>query len=283
MTTLKQRLRLPPEHLTEFFHNAEAALIHLRDNATIAPTASGYSFYQIRRATKTISSRPVRTALFMPDPKQFLSEAQRLADKLSQLIGSGDSSQGQLIDRVLYTTTMAHACFFDASLDENASRRTTGVIFSALMRSLFRTAGTDTQASSLAMNTDAGIFHYQVDIVANRNRVESTPSSPSSRDLLMFCMTTTKDRLTRIFADKLLLERYYQRPIKLAVVALHDVQRKGDQKVHWTFLPRPFLLNWTHLTPLQGLYYLDLPEPALAPSFRGRIRPVHELVLSFPT
>jgi hypothetical protein len=151
------------------------------------------------------------------------------------------------------------------------------------MRALLRAGGTDTQALSFAMGTDAGVYHYQVDGVANRNHIESSPSSISSADLLISCMTTTKDRLTRIFADKLLLERYYGGPVKLAVIALHDVQRKGAQGVTWTFLPKPFLLNWAHLAPLQGLYYLDVPQPALAPAFQGRIRPVHELVLSFPT
>jgi hypothetical protein len=283
MTTLEQRLQEPPDHLTEFFHRAEEALTYLRDNATIAPAASGYSFYQITRGVKRIPSRPLRTALFIADPKQFLEEALPLADKLSQLIGSGDSSQGPIIDRVLYTTTMAHACAFESLLDENAGRRSTGVIFSALMRALLRAGGTDTQALSFAMGTDAGVYHYQVDGVANRNHIESSPSSISSADLLISCMTTTKDRLTRIFADKLLLERYYGGPVKLAVIALHDVQRKGAQGVTWTFLPKPFLLNWAHLAPLQGLYYLDVPQPALAPAFQGRIRPVHELVLSFPT
>jgi hypothetical protein len=151
------------------------------------------------------------------------------------------------------------------------------------MRALLRASGTDTQALSFAMSTDAGVYHYQVDAAANRNRVESSPTSLSSADLLISCMTTTKDRLTRIFADKLLLERYYKKDVKLAVIALHDVQRKGAQGVTWTFLPKPFLLNWTHLAPLQGLYYLDVPEPALAPAFTGRVRPVHELVLGFQT
>lgn len=283
MTTLEQRLQQPPDHLTEFFHRAEEALTYLRDNATIAAVTSGYSFYQIRSGTELIPSRPLRTALFISDPTHFLAEAQPLAEKLSQLIGSGDSSQGHVIDRVLYTTTMAHACLFDTLLDENSARRSTGVLFSALMRALLRAAGTDTQALSFAMNTDAGVYHYQVDVTANRNHVESSPSVISSTDVLICCMTTTKDRLTRIFADKLLLERYYGKPVKLAVIALHDVQRKGARGVKWTFLPKPFLLNWTHLAPLQGLYYLDLPEPALAASFRGRVRPVHELVLSFPT
>jgi len=282
MTTLEERLQQPPDHLTEFFHRAEEALTYLRDNATITPATGGYSFYQIARGAKMIPSRPLRTALFIANPKQFVMEAMPLADKLSQLIGSGDSSQGPIIDRVLYTTTMAHACAFEALLDENAGRRSTGIIFSALMRALLRASGTDTQAMSLAMGTDAGVYHYQVDAVANRDRIESSPSAISSADLLICCMTTTKDRLTRIFADKLLLERHYGKPVKLAVIALHDVQRKGAQGVTWTFLPKPFLLNWTHLAPLQGLYYLDVPEPALATPFQGRVRPVHELVLSFP-
>src|SRR5262245_45960367 len=133
MTTLGQRLQQPPDHLTEFFHRAEEALTYLRDNATIAPTTSGYSFYQIKRGTKTIPSRPLRTRLFISDPTQFFREAQPLAERLLHLIGSGDSSQGPVIDRVLYTATMAHACLFETLLDGNAARRSTGVIFSALM------------------------------------------------------------------------------------------------------------------------------------------------------
>src|SRR5262249_52894810 len=157
----------------------------------------------------------------------------------------------------------------------SAARKSAGVVFATLLRNLFRSSGVDSQSLSLSLHTALDVYHYPVDIVTNRNRVESVPSNLSQNDSLFSCMTTTKDRLARIFADKILLERYYKHTVKLGVIALHDVQRKGSTDVTWTFLPNVFLLNWAHLAELTGLFYLDVPGPARAAPFRGKVRPLH--------
>ena len=276
MATLEERLQQPPGHLSEFFHNAKDALIYLRETTATHATPPDYSIY---KTAQNLLLRPIRNSLFLSDPDEFLAEANSLCDKLAGIISSRSAAHGPLVDRVLYTAAQAHACVFDAELSDGAARKSYGVVFATMIRNVLRAGGIDTQALTLALSTGA---NCPIDIVANRQRVRSTKNSLAEEDFVASCMTTTKDRLARTFADKLLLERYYKHPIRLAIIALHDVQRKGTQDVTSTFLPNVFLLNWNHLAHLEGLYYLDVPATATGELFHGKVRPFHQLLLSFP-
>lgn len=278
MIPLEQKLQQAPGHLSEFFQHASQALEFLETEATLEATTAEYSIY--RAGSEYL--RPIRTDLFIKKAADFLSSAHDLSEKLSGLVGSQARAYGPLIDRVLYTTAQAHACVFDARLSEGAARKSTGEVFAELIRCVLRTAGVDTQALSLSLSGDGFSYHYPVDIIANRSRVTSTPAHLAESDFVAACMNTTKDRLARVFADKILLERYFGHPVRMAVIALHDVQRKGADSVTPTFLQNVFLLNWTYLAQLEGLYYLDVPPKAAGAAFQDKVRPFHELVLAFP-
>lgn len=282
MTELEHKLQQAPEHLAEFFHNTAQALSFLRDETKLTAATDTHSIYQVASGSEIKILRPVRTSLFITDPQAFVDDSQDLVDKLSTLVGSGDAEHGPQIDRVLYTATQAHGCLFDARLPDGAARKSMGTIFATLIRNVLTAAGVDNKALSVNLSTEEWSYRYPLDVVANRAKVESTTESLSANDLLISCMTTTKDRLARTFADKILLERYFDHPVRLAVVALHDVQRKGTTDVTWTFLPNVFLLNWTYLAHLEALYYLDVPATAMGGAFADKIHPVHELVLNFP-
>ena len=283
MTTLEEKLQQPPDHLDEFLHNASRALEYLSSSSTLAHRTAEYSLYRVIDGSQTRLLRPVRSDLYISDPSIFAREASAVSEKLSSLVGSGDTSYAHRIDSVLYTAAQAHYCVFDARLGDSAARKSTGVVFATLLRNVFRAAGVDSRSLSLSLQTDLDVYHYPIDIVANRNRIETTPTALSENDSIFSCMTTTKERLAKVFADKILLERYFGHPVKLGVIALHDVQRKGTTDTTWTFLPNVFLLNWAYLAELTGIFYLDIPGPARATPFRGKVRPLHELVLNFPS
>jgi len=77
--------------------------------------------------------------------------------------------------------------------------------------------------------------------------------------------TTSKDRIDKVFLDKHLLTKLLGRPIPVAAIFLHDVQRasRGESifGVNSTFKRNHFLGYAIALNRLDGVYYIDpLPE-----------------------
>lgn len=61
---------------------------------------------------------------------------------------------------------------------------------------------------------------------------------------------------------KLLMERIVGHPQKVIGIFLNDVQRKDKHKTSYTLVSGLFMVYNKFLTPLEGVYYLDLPPVA---------------------
>ena len=73
--------------------------------------------------------------------------------------------------------------------------------------------------------------------------------------------TSSKDRIDKIFLDKLMYNRLTQTDTPHFAIFLHDVQRAGKEpnyKVGQTFLTGHFKAYTIGLNPLDGVYYCDL-------------------------
>ena len=75
--------------------------------------------------------------------------------------------------------------------------------------------------------------------------------------------TSSKDRLGKIFMDKLLYCRLTETDIPHVAIFLNDVQRKNARLenkygISSTFLPGHFKAFSMKLNPLDGVYYLDI-------------------------
>ena len=74
--------------------------------------------------------------------------------------------------------------------------------------------------------------------------------------------TSSKDRIGKIFVDKMLLKALTGEAVPQIAIFLNDVQRgkKSDQsyKVSSTFLPGHFKAYTIKVNPLDGVYYCDL-------------------------
>jgi len=56
-----------------------------------------------------------------------------------------------------------------------------------------------------------------------------------------------------------------------------DVQRAGLSNVQHTFTAGQFLLYWKYITPLDGVYYIDVPPQAETQEFEGRLKRLWQL------
>jgi len=88
--------------------------------------------------------------------------------------------------------------------------------------------------------------------------------------------------MSKIFIDKILMERFLDHPIRMVGISQNDIQRKEDKgeiKVSYTFVSNLFMVYTKFLAELEGYYYLDIPKRALEPPFNKHIFPFSKFIL----
>src|SRR5690606_3734301 len=110
------------------------------------------------------------------------------------------------------------------------------------------------------------------------SKVKSTSRHLDENEIVVSVKTTTKDRIGKMFIDKILLERFVKHGQKVIGIFLNDVQRKENNNISFTLVSGLFMVYSSFLTELEGIYYLDPPPIALKPSFQKYMKPFSELV-----
>ena len=59
--------------------------------------------------------------------------------------------------------------------------------------------------------------------------VQSNSQDINPKEIVISLKTTTKDRMPKIFIDKILMEKFVGHPIKIVGISLNDIQRKGNK------------------------------------------------------
>lgn len=94
--------------------------------------------------------------------------------------------------------------------------------------------------------------------------------------------TSSKDRIDKIFLDKLMYNRLTNTDTPHFAIFLHDVQRAGKEpnyKVGQTFLTGHFKAYTIGLYPLDGVYYCDLrPVMKTDTLLKGHIKSLDNLL-----
>lgn len=82
------------------------------------------------------------------------------------------------------------------------------------------------------------------------------------REIVISLKTTSKDRMGKIFIDKLLMMKFAKQNIKVVGIFLNDVQRKESNNISYTFVSGLFMVYTEFLTILDGVYFIDPPPKA---------------------
>lgn len=127
----------------------------------------------------------------------------------------------------MYTTQQSIGCALDAlpSSKTNTSRKINGDLFERLMQLIIKRLGFIIDSEILKVKT------------------------------------SSKDRVDKIFLDKLRYNRLTQKNTPHFAIFLHDVQRAGKEpnyKIGQTFLTGHFKAYTIGLNSLDGVYYCDL-------------------------
>jgi len=222
----------------------------------VAKNENNYRFFQYRRDGEYNITRPVNSELFFK-----LAEYENIAPDFEEILINirdikDDEEARRNINNFIYTTQQTIGCALDAlpSSKTNTSRKVNGDLFERLMQMIIRQLGftIDSETLSVPVPESTEKMNYQNDIEI---KVEGEIVAIGS------VKTSSKDRIDKIFLDKLMYNRLTNTDTPHFAIFLHDVQRAGKEpnyKTGQTFLTGHFKAYTIGLNPLDGVYYCDL-------------------------
>ncbi len=247
---------------------------------------NGYKIYSSLIAGTTKYIRPINQRLFIYSSNEFkskFSEFKTLIEKLKTQNDNWDDSEKELIDSVLYTIQQSIGAGFDLLVNPNSARKHVGNRFEELIKALFTEIGIANKKTVLQIpyKTDEGEKTYKCEndlILSPFEEVKSTNKHLDEKEIVVSVKTTSKDRMGKMFIDKILLERFVKHDQKVIGIFLNDVQRKESDNISFTLVSGLFMVYSNFLTELEGVYYLDPPPNAFKEPFNKHMKPFSELV-----
>ena len=238
-----------------------------------------YQFFQYKEDCGYNISRPINSDLFATI-KTFKGLVKSFDKAIGEIAKKKTPAKSlrNAFNSVVYTLQQSIGVALDAlpASSANQAKKMNGDLFERLIRLLMQEVNVDCTSGvlSIPVKDDLGKtmpdMKYQHDLIARRN---------GKVVFLGSVKTSSKDRFSKIFVDKLLHDRLTGTDTPYIAVFLNDVQRAksktfGQQRVGNTFLPGHFKAYTLKLTPLSGVYYCDLrpnmkTDPFLSEHIRG--------------
>jgi hypothetical protein len=290
MVPLSEDLQTRKSQLDEFKSVTERVLNYMSDVINEEIDYLDYLICSSITAGTRKTVRPFNKNLFIREPKLFENEYREFERTIEKLI-NGERTFGKEkymnIDRVVYTIQQAIGIGLDLVVEPNSSRKHVGNRFEELIRTFLKSLQIPIKkvVLSIPYDTDEGEKFYRCEtdvIISPYKIVKSNSKNIDSNEIVVSLKTTTKDRMPKIFVDKLLMEKFLGHPIRILGISQNDIQRKeykGEIKISYTFVSNLFMVYTKFLAELEGYYYLDLPKKALVKPFNNYISPFSKLII----
>ena len=236
-----------------------------------------YKFIQYKEDAGYNITRPINADLFLTQGDRLSA----LTDFLARGRGIAELAADDrvLLNKIVYTLQQSVGCVLDALPVgvANTARKVNGDLFERLMLLVFRALGFDVGSVVERVRDIPGVtLTYQHDL-AFKVRGELR--------LVGSVKTSSKDRIDKVFMDKLFYNRIRQVDIPHFAIFLNDVQRKNarDERrgfgVSQTFLQGHFKAYTLAVTPMDGVYYCDLrPVMQTDPFLKKEIKRLDQLI-----
>lgn len=222
----------------------------------IAQNENNYCFFQYKRDGEYNITRPVNCDLFLAADKYAESQHEILYALGHIRDIKNDAATRKLVNDFIYTTQQTIGCALDAlpSSRTNTSRKINGDLFEQLIQLIMKKIGlaVESETISVPIPDSSETMKYQNDLEI---KVDGNIVAVGS------VKTSSKDRIDKVFLDKLMYNRLTKTETPHFAIFLHDVQRAGNEpnyKVGQTFLTGHFKAYTIGLNPLDGVYYCDL-------------------------
>lgn len=285
MLPLDKDLQKPKENLESFAAIASRVLHYLPNVLSAYFEKGGYRIYASEIAGTTKYLRPVNRRLFIDNGTSF-SERYRELLVIFKKIQQKQAIKKQecfVIDSTLYTIQQSIGAGLDLVSNPNSARKHVGNRFEELIRAVFTHLGivNEHKVLKIPYETGEGVKTYNCEndlILSPYQEVRSSSKSLDPNEIVVSVKTTSKDRMGKMFIDKMLLERFVQHKQKVIGIFLNDVQRKENNNISYTLVSGLFMVYSKFLTRLDGIYYLDPPPNALKAPYKDYMKPFSHLI-----
>lgn len=261
-------------------------MAHLANVVNVSVEKKNYIIQAAESAGQKKYTRPINKSLYIADQKQFL-EAYDIflstANKISNRCRNYSSEDQNNINSFLYTIQQTIGAGFDVLADQNSARKHVGNRFEELIKSVFNECSISNDHITICIpyDSDNGKKEYKCEndlVISAQKKVLSTNNSLNEKEVVVSVKTSSKDRMSKIFIDKILLNNFVKHPQKVIGVFNNDVQRKDSDNISYTLVSGLFMVYTEFLTKLEGVYYLDLPPIATTTPYNQYIKLFSQLL-----
>ncbi len=285
MISLEKDLQTNKNSLDKFGEITKRNLTHLNNVISDSVDKNDYIIYSSINANTIKYVRPINRHLFINDINEFEDHLISLKDILNRISKNAKTSKddNKIIDRTIYTIQQSIGAGLDLVANPNSARKHMGNRFEELITVIFSEIGIANKKLILQIPYDIedGTKTYKCEndlVLSPFNQVRSSTSFLHKDEIVVSIKTTSKDRMGKMFIDKILLERFIKHPQKVIGIFLNDVQRKETNNISFTLVSGLFMVYSKFLTKLDGIYYLDPPPNATKPPFSEHMSRFSDLI-----
>lgn len=226
----------------------------------VSRNENNYRFFQYKKNGTFNVTRPINSDLML-SLESFDSKRKMFFELLNNIHDKSAKTKAnrKLINDFIYTCQQSIGAALDAlpANKSNTARKINGDLFERFIRLIIFEIGVDVTDGINAVpvimdGTEAFKMKYQHDLII---KVDDATKAIGS------VKTSSKDRIDKIFIDKILYNRLTDTDTPHFAIFLNDVQRKGKKGrygISATFLPGHFKGYTIKLNPLDGVYYFDI-------------------------
>ena len=286
--SLAEDLQIPKTELNQFSDITRRILEYLPNVINEEEEYNNYKLCSSNIAGTRKQIRPFNHNLFLREANNFSANYDNFLTIINELRNGNrnfEEESFEIVDKTIYTIQQALGIGLDLLVESNSARKHVGNRFEELIRVLL--SAMDISLKKIVINipyeTDEGEKYYKCEtdvVVSPFNEVRSNTQNIDPDELIISLKTTTKDRMPKIFIDKILLENFLQHPVRVVGISQNDVQRKGDNKISYTFVSNLFMVYTRFLIELEGYYYLDRPSRAFESPFNQYIFPFSRFLIT---
>ena len=274
--------------LSEFLEITKSVLNYLPAVLTSYHDKGDYRIHLSEQAGVKKFIRPINQRFFISSTTDFEAVFTNFTELLSRIReGERMFNEDELftIDQTLYTIQQSIGAGLDLLVNPNSARKHVGNRFEELIKVIFTEIGIPNKKTVLQIpyDTDEGTKVYKCEndlILSPFESVKSTNELLDKDEIVVSVKTTSKDRMGKMFIDKILLERFVKHDQKVIGIFLNDVQRKEEDNISYTLVSGLFMVYSNFLTELEGVYYLDPPPNAKKEPYSKYIKSFSELITS---
>lgn len=235
-----------------------------------------YKFYQYKAEASFNVTRPINADLFLhadtaSQDFEFFKQALSDTTKLKEL----SCEERNILNSCIYTLQQSIGCTLDAlpASKNNTAKKINGDLFERLMLQIFKAMDFEVNSKVESIQIEDFKMNYQHDLTFTINGEVKAIGSVK---------TSSKDRLDKVFIDKLFYNKLQKIDIPHFAIFLGDVQRKGKEpkfSINQTFLRGHFKAYSLVMNPLDGVYYCDIrPIMKTDPRLNKEIKRLDELL-----